>query len=56
MGETARRAATQDQADQRTAAFGPGAIGSISLGRNSIYGNFNNGAFNVNGAHLILMF
>ena len=59
MGETARRAATQHQADQRTAAFGTGAIGSIGLGRNSIDGNgfgFNNGAINVNGAHLILMF
>jgi hypothetical protein len=59
MGEPARRAATQHQADQRTAAFGTGTIGAIGLGSNSIDGNgfgFNNGAFNVNGTHLSLVF
>src|SRR5579864_4075638 len=59
MGKAARRAAAQNQTDQWAAAFCPGAIGSIALGRNGIDGNgfgFNGTAFNVNGTHIILVF
>ena len=56
MGKAARRAATQNQADQWAVAFDAGAIGSIGLDGNSIDGNgfgFDSSAFNVNDAHLI---